>query len=357
MLGYTLLGLIETGFVLYDLPSETLSRRNHEDLGVGIRSWTVHHTMRPGYQGLGDPGENQEIRTNSFGLRGPEPLVPKRHDVFRILFLGDSFTYGWKVRRKDRFTERLQSKLKAPGEKKMECVNGGLISYAPILSYLQYKHHLHILDPNLVVLSFDMSDLQDHQDYKDDTVFDHKGRPLFCQEKTLGQPRGSVPDLLFFRWMGIRQAHSAAIELRGRYDWTRDGESKDWSSEAQEALMPIKHLADLLKINNIPLVLATYPQPWQAHPQASPRVRGWLGVSENTIHTEDRPFQIIEAFARHHGIAYVNVTPSFRDYPQTTRLYFQDDFHFTPKGHAVYADTLGRFLRNAFDEDTFGRMK
>ena len=357
ILGYTVIGIIETGFVLYDLPSGTLSRKIYEDVGVGIRSWTVHHTLRPGYQGPGHEGEYQRIQTNSFGLRGPEPIVPKPREVFRILFLGDSFTYGWEVKQNDRFTERLQSQLKAPGGKRMESVNAGVISYSPVLSYLQYKHHLYVLDPDLVVLSFDMSDLQDHQTYKKHTVFDQQGRPLFCQEKTLGQSRGTVPDLLFFRWMGVGKADSAFIEARGRYNWTRDDETKDWAPEAQEALMPVKHLADLLKFNDIALVLATYPQPWQAHPEATPWLREGLGVGENRIHTEDRAFGIIEEFAMHHGIAYVNATPAFRAYPQATRLYFQENVHFTPKGHAVYANALGKFLRKAFDEYSFSRAE
>lgn len=354
VIAYTLLGLIETGFVLYDLPSETLSRKNHEDLGVGIRSWTVHHAMRPGYQGPGNLGEDQEIQTNSFGLRGPEPAVPKPHDVFRILFLGDSFTYGWNVKPKDRFSEKLQSRLEAPTGKRFETVNAGLISYCPLLSYLQYKHHLHILEPDLLVLSFDMSDLQDHQDYKIRTTFDEVGRPLFCQEPTLGQPRGSAPDLLFFRWMGIGHANTAYIEGHGRYDWTRDGESKDWTSEAREALMPAKHLADLLNTQNIPFALATYPQPWQADRQATPWLREWLGVGENTIHTEDKPFHMIEAFAKQQGIAHFNVTPSFRNHPDTSSLYFQDDIHFTPKGHALYAANLAKFLLETFGRELKG---
>ena len=40
--------------------------------------------------------QSTEIRLNSWGLRGPEPL-PERADLRRILFLGGSITLGWGV--------------------------------------------------------------------------------------------------------------------------------------------------------------------------------------------------------------------------------------------------------------------
>src|SRR5262245_31969918 len=86
---FTMIGLIETGFVAYDvLTGGSLSRLRAPDLGIGVRSWTLHHAMRPGYS-------TPSTHTNSFGLRSPEVTVPKPAGTFRILLLGDSFTFGF----------------------------------------------------------------------------------------------------------------------------------------------------------------------------------------------------------------------------------------------------------------------
>ena len=41
---FTTIGLIETGFILYDLRTRAFSIARAPDLGFGIRSWTVHRT-------------------------------------------------------------------------------------------------------------------------------------------------------------------------------------------------------------------------------------------------------------------------------------------------------------------------
>src|ERR1043166_2637878 len=85
---FTTIGMVESAFIIVDLFTHSLSANRAPDLGLGIRSWTEHHAMRPGYN-------NPATHTNSFGLRSPEVAVPKPAGTFRILLLGDSFTFGF----------------------------------------------------------------------------------------------------------------------------------------------------------------------------------------------------------------------------------------------------------------------
>ena len=153
---FTTLGVVESAFIVYDLFTGSLSEHRAPDLGFGIRSWTVHHAMRPGYS-------SPNVNTNAFGLRSPEVVVPKPAGTFRILLLGDSFTFGLGVSDGVVFARRMEQRLRKDyGFPSVEVVNAGVLSYCPLLEYLQYRHHLHVLDPDLVVLNFDMSDVQDH---------------------------------------------------------------------------------------------------------------------------------------------------------------------------------------------------
>jgi hypothetical protein len=348
---FTAIGVVETGFILYDLRTGVFSASRAPDVGFGIRSWTVHHALRPGYS-------SPNIHINSFGLRSPEVAVPKPAGTIRILLLGDSFTFGLRVKDDETFGRRLEEDLRGRyGTAPIEVVSAGVLSYCPLLEYLQYRHHLHVLEPDLVVLNFDMSDVQDHMAYSRDVVLGDDGVPLFVTEPTLrSQAPSAMPKLLLFEWLGRRiQGARGRVEstLQGvpfvrdqdRYLWALDG-GPEWNAEALSAMAPIVELARLLEHNSIPLVLATYPQPWQTSAEATPLppIRDQYGVGRNTVHLNDRAFKKLEAFASEHRIPFVNATSTFRQDSAPASLFLASDFHFTPRGNRVYAGVLGRFI-------------
>ncbi|MFT5287914.1 MAG: lysophospholipase L1-like esterase [Planctomycetota bacterium] len=75
-----------------------------------------------------------EIRTDSRGFRGPEREMPKPAGTKRILFIGDSVTFGWGVNAEDTFVSMIEEEF-AVREKgqatnpantfRLETVNGG----------------------------------------------------------------------------------------------------------------------------------------------------------------------------------------------------------------------------------------
>jgi lysophospholipase L1-like esterase len=345
------INILETGFILYDMRTHALSIARAPDSGFGVRSWTVHHALRPGYR-------SPNINTNSFGLRSPEVAVPKPAGTVRILLLGDSFTFGLRVADNETFGRQLEKRLRATyGSNSIEVVSAGVISYCPLLEYLQYRHHLHVLEPDLVVLNFDMSDVQDHMAYSRDAVLGPDGVPLFVTEPSLrNQTPSAMPKLLLFEWLGRRvQGLRGRVEstLQGvpfvrdtdRYLWTFD-QGPELDAEARATMTPILHLSRLLARDRIPMVLATYPQPWQVSAEATPipPIRDQYGIGQHTVHLNDRPFRKLEAFAAEHQIPFVNATSAFRQDATPVTLFLGNDFHFTPRGHQLYADVLAGFL-------------
>jgi lysophospholipase L1-like esterase len=349
-LAFTTLGMVESAFIVYDVFTGALSASRAPDLSFGIRSWTVHHALRPGYS-------SPNIHTNSFGLRSPEVAVPKPAGTIRILLLGDSFTFGLRVNDSQVFARRLEERLRnSYGFSSVEVVNAGVLSYCPLLEYLQYRDQLHILEPDLAVLNFDMSDVQDHMAYSRDSVWSSDGLPLFVTEPSLRKSASAMPGLLSFEWVARRISavrDRAESTLQGvpfvrdvdRYLWTLDN-GPDMDSEAQKAMAPIADLANLLHHHDIPLVLATYPQPWQVAADATPLppIREQYRIGMNTVHLNDRPFKKLEKFATDHQIPFVNATAAFRTDRKPASLFLADDFHFNPRGHEVYAEVLASYL-------------
>src|SRR5262245_8344319 len=155
---FTAIGVVESLFIVYEYFTGAFAFQRAPDLGIGIRSWTEHHSLRPGYS-------DQNFHTSSFGLRTPEVAVPKPAGTFRVLLLGDSFTFGYGVKEDEGFARVLERQLRRDANRPIEVVNAGVISYCPLLEYLQYVHHLNLLEPDVVILNFDMSDVQDHLIY------------------------------------------------------------------------------------------------------------------------------------------------------------------------------------------------
>jgi lysophospholipase L1-like esterase len=311
----------------------------------------LHHELRPGYS-------NPVIHINSLGLRSPEVAIPKPPATIRILLLGDSFTFGFKAPDEQVFARRLEARLRRDYRSDaIEVVNAGVLSYCPLLEYLQYRHHLNILEPDLVVMNFDMSDVQDQMAYSRDLVQSPDGVPLFVTEPSLaGKAPSATPVLLSFEWLArrIRGARGRVTStLEGvpfvrdedRYLWALDG-GPEWDAEAERAMAPITHLNRLLQHERVPLLLATYPQPWQVSADATPvpPIRDQYGVGRNTVHLNDRPFRKLSKFAAGQGIPFLNATQAFRDDSAPASLFLRDDFHFTAKGHQLYADALAAYI-------------
>ncbi len=96
--------------------------------GVILNRSGYFSLMRPGKNELYDTAEfTVAARVSSQGLRNPVVAVPKPGDTYRILAVGDSFTYGWGVDEPDTWVRLLEQKLREtlPAGKRVELVNAG----------------------------------------------------------------------------------------------------------------------------------------------------------------------------------------------------------------------------------------
>ncbi len=132
-------------------------RRPRKD-SLGVDDPVRHHRWKPNARGR---VRGIEYETNSLGLRDHEYAAPKPAGVFRILMLGDSFTEGWTLPLVGVVAKRLEQSLALRCPSQYEVINAGNASYSPILEYLLLKDIGPRLRPDLVLLSFDMTDVHD----------------------------------------------------------------------------------------------------------------------------------------------------------------------------------------------------
>jgi lysophospholipase L1-like esterase len=137
--GARVLGLT-SGFFLIPTPENCLRR----DGLLGL-------SFRPNCEGsLG----GTDFRTNSLGYRGPE----LRKGRERILSIGDSCTWGWKVGQSESYPAVLQRLLDEGAGEKYDVINAGVPGHTSYQGLLQLRERGLALDPAVVIINYGFND-------------------------------------------------------------------------------------------------------------------------------------------------------------------------------------------------------
>ena len=192
------------------------------------------------------PGHTVTHTTNSLGFRGGEfplgesrgghiePLGERNRDVLRIVFLGDSVTFGEGVHDVDTFVERIAERLGSSLNLKVELYNFGVGGHNASDALWTWQHYARHLDPDLVVYTFVLNDAEQRL-FRLDPASDQPVRiPRSIelrQARWSGPPEGwwSGSRLARLAWKSwaAGQLNSATLEyyreLNASYsaDWTR----------------------------------------------------------------------------------------------------------------------------------------
>lgn len=93
-----------------------------------------------------------KVKINSLGIRGDEVKIPKPKDTYRIIVLGDSYTFGWGVDITETWVYQLGQLIQVPG-KRVETVNLGKPG-ADIHFYMDLAYKaVPLLEPDLVIFA------------------------------------------------------------------------------------------------------------------------------------------------------------------------------------------------------------
>jgi hypothetical protein len=335
----------------------------------------LHHRARPNLSTL---VSGIEFRTNSLGLRDREYASPKPPRIARVLMLGDSFTEGAGLRLEHTVAKRVERGLNAQGCGSYEVVNAGVASYSPILEYLLLGRLLPVLQPDLVVLNFDMTDVHDDLIRTATAVLDARGLPVAVPPDPIRESALLLPPPP--RWLGpLRPAVSRLVlyqlfrksavgqRLLGPYrmgpgqlatlglvgDPQRDAmaitRDEDYAAlERPWALTEryLRGMRELARSRGAAFVLVVYPHAHQVSPAESPIGRTQLGAGPGLFGSE-RPFARLEALGRREGFPVVGLLATFRARTAEGPLFRHDDIHHTPAGAGVFADGVLAGLRSS----------
>lgn len=99
------------------------------------------------------------VETNNKGIREESFSDEKPEDVKRILFLGDSFTFGWGVNSSDRFSDIVEKKLNNESSTRYQAINAGIPGYGLEDNLILFRERGISYEPDIVVVSFSFEDV------------------------------------------------------------------------------------------------------------------------------------------------------------------------------------------------------
>lgn len=299
---------------------------------------------------------------NKIGLRGKDTAFQKPPHHYRILMLGDSFTMGKGVEDDQTFSALLEEELnqeKKCGATIVEVLNGGVDSYAPILSLFQLSTDLSRLEVDLVLLNLDVSDLLQETVYRKEAAYDKEGRiigvPGRERQKSLSEHiRFWIDQHTFFtrlilfylnNLMGYRDFTVQGMVTRANPEllkYTLADDQEDRTSQWDQLFASIAMIKEVVEKRGQQFALVVYP--WGHQVRDTEWVPGrFYWISEGAV-PSDRYLETIAHYARDRKIQLVNVFPAFRSYQGQKPLYFKYDMHWTPEGHKVMASALKEYL-------------
>ncbi len=360
-----LLGAVEIGLRVHHSLQVQSSGAANDLANLALPSWKCHHALKPlkaAVRRNPDTHLPVEVRTNSLGLRGPEVSLPKPGNVYRILYLGDDAVFASELPEEECFAKLIEQALPSAEGRRYEVINAGIPGYCPLLSFLQFKHSLASLEPDLLILNLDMSDVADDHQYRRHARLAEDDLPLICSHPVFQTPLSTsrpmpAQQLMLYQVLKRRLGGLPADEnltpdrdeidtLEGRYAWTREDRA-DWRVYISQAFSPIGHLKQLAGGFSCPLVVTICPAPWQVSARAmpDPKARKTWGISAGQVYDPGLATRWIRDELQRQRIAFCDVTPAFQSDKEPETLFLETAPRLSRRGHQIFAEAVLNFLK------------
>jgi len=277
-----------------------------------------------------------ELTTNSQGFRSfNEYRIDKPAGVTRVIFLGDSFVFGWGVNDNKTFVYSLEKGLSSGN---IEVINRGIYGF-DICEYREMFDRMLKYNPDIIFLGFCLEN-----DYNisvepnsDDSEFEYAEK-----EDVAAKIRHFINNLhlitlvrdrLYITFPKIRN-----IVLSLGINNKRDIFLKEYPEslnrllqEDEKILIQMKTIAEEKGIDFVVILIPLKEQVYCRD-----------AINKFSDYDIDRPNKEIAKILKRNKIEYIDLLPGIIDASKKTskRLYFDTDPHWTRHGHNVVSDLL-----------------
>lgn len=350
-------------------------------LGIYLNKIGYFKAMVPNVTKIYDTNEfNIVAKTSSQGIRNDEVNIPKPKNTFRILAIGDSFTYGWGVDLDKTWIKLLEKKLQVKN-KKVEIVNAGDPGIGLTRIRQVCRAYESQFDPDVIFIDLFYDDL-----YQAAAIVQEAGffqRLLENYWPTLARIRS--PIIFDNAWVSVKRGETVKISdgwkakvtdalkknprllliinpnlrndfLKGRinpglifqaaadpYFWlyVLDNEKFNFALKStDERLRILKERCG----NNIPVVFIFVPSP-ELVSDYYHRYKTDLGYVMDQDLVKFNLDSYLKNIIEQKGFKYISVLGEMRK-NGCTDCYYKYDLHFTEKGNKQFAEHLLPKIQN-----------
>jgi lysophospholipase L1-like esterase len=289
----------------------------------GREAWvgTIHRpSATPGIAYELAPNVDQDwagmrVRTNSLGLRSHEPLAATTPGLFRILAVGDSVTFGYRVQEEEGFASLLEPLLAGSSlaaGRTFEVLDVGVSGYSTRDELAAFEGKWLALRPQLVLVNYCINDPEIDPMQPLQRVF---VKPAWWQHSQL---------LRFF----AEKRQNARIDSLGNgnyFLYLHAPGQPAWQSVADS----LARFGELARRERFALALVIFPM-------FSPKP--WKDYLFRDVHAR------VAAEARSAGFAVLDLLPRFESEDPQSLLIEPTDSHPNALGHRIAAEEIEKFL-------------
>lgn len=299
------------------------------------------HVHKPDFRGRWD---STWYDTNARGWRGPEAPEAKPAGEYRILALGDSCTFGKGVLEDETWPRELEAELSRdlPAGRSVRVINLGVNGYATRDYVYVFETVGRALQPDLVVVGYNINDFPNPVRSADNQVFHGAGPQVTLRSRLrtwLGpRLRDELNRLAIYRFARAtyydmsRERDYALMESIARDKSSNEIDGLDQGFEREAAMMQrlVSGAAEL----DARVVLFLFPYESMVY----------------LAHSNRGPEERVAALGRQLQVPYVDVASAFRSEAHASqpprKLFVRGDrYHPNPMGYDLTAQALATALR------------
>jgi len=301
--------------------------------------------------------DGKEINSDSARFRGEGSDLEA--DDFVILFVGDSFTYGWSLPYADAYPYQFEAAARAAGcDPRLRVVNVGWTSSSPLLGLRWLRQAAYRYRPDLVVYSLDVTDFHDDLRYErslreqQDYAFDAQAVMERLALTYLPWTRAGIPWLrsVTERLRSVDRAERErlleGLAVPGRHERFFVTARPLAESRPAIELGVMKNLAEMhafaAEVLGAPMALVLYPRAYQYSARESPG--NWeTGYEALGPHVQE-PFHYFAEVGPTLPYPVLDLLPAFAS-SEEFPLFFARDPHWNRRGAGLAAEGVLRGLR------------
>ena len=310
----------------------------------------TQHTLRREKRVIRDipHPEAMAIQVNSKGYRGREFAAKKPPGVKRIVVLGGSSTFGYRLKGAGSdWPHRLEARLRAAGLTEVECINAGVPDHTTFDSLGKLYSEIHLYDPDILVL---------YQGYNDLTYFHRLTREqplstLYLPYVDRRDPRynytGPVDRVLCCSqlYMKFRTRHVSRRLRRSEERRPAVARFADFTPEAlRQFRLNLRLICDLGHNIGAKVLLVTQARMIPPELSKEPPREHWEGVRlarEACVRAYEACDKVLRSVASEKGAAFLNASEVISD----RKPYFIDVVHLSPEGADKLAGMVAEKLK------------